>query len=267
MDFVKILQNLEPIFIESAQLALKMQKGVSFHNKYNTGNNIVDVVTEADLAVQEFLLKALSKTELINCRMFAEENTPSINKFSEQSKYCLSLDPIDGTAVYAKGGKYFSVIVTLHDGKDILYMFNYFPVFDYAFRVVNNVYSTLGVVPDISAPANLQNNILAWSGNPEKTVPEIYNEFKRKGVGFCVADDAGNDVDVATLYVQNKVIGVYRENMNVYDGLVNFAIAQALGRKIYSGGLNDKLDLSDIRKKETGFYYPGYYLVLNNLLN
>ena len=91
MDLIKTLQNLEPVFIQAAQLALKMQGGVEHHNKFNTGNELADIVTEADLAVQEFLLKAISKTDLVNCCLLAEEDTPSTEKFNKQGKYYLCL--------------------------------------------------------------------------------------------------------------------------------------------------------------------------------
>ena len=124
MNLTEILKSLEPVFIEGSQLALKMQKGVSHHSKTNTGDSLTDIVTDADLAVQEFLLEKISKTDLKNCRLLAEEDTPSVNKFNPNGEYYLAIDPIDATAVYSKGGQYFSTIITLHNGKDILYMFD-----------------------------------------------------------------------------------------------------------------------------------------------
>jgi len=262
MNLVEILENLEPVFIKAAQLALKMQKGVGHHNKTNTGNELADIVTEADLVVQEFLLKEIIKTDLVNCRLLAEEDTSLTNKFNGEGKYYLSIDPIDGTATYAVGGEYFSTIIMLHDGKNILYMFDYFPVFDYSIKIVNNNYFISGKAPDFSLPFETKHTVVYWSGDPEKNIPELFNELKSKGIDFKKVMDISNNLDATTLFTQNKVAGIYHENMNVYDGIVDLGIALSRGLKVYSGGLNGVFDLTNIQKRETGLYYPGYYLAL-----
>jgi len=266
MDFVKILEHLEPVFKEAGKLALKLQKSVGYHNKSNTGNELADIVTEADLTVQEFLLEAISKTDLVNCCLLAEEDTLSIEKFNKQGKYYLSIDPIDGTATYAKGGKYFSTIISLHDGKEVLYVFDYFPVFDYTHKVVNNNYSTAGKMPEFLLPAEAKNTIIYWSGNPKENIPkEIYDELKNKGIVFTKVTDFSPDVDATTMFAHERVAGVYHQKLIVYDSLVDSSIASAKGLKIYPEGFCNSVDLTDIRKGETGLYYPGYYLALNKL--
>ena len=112
---VQILERLEQVFRKAAELALRMQGNVKHHNKYSTGNDLVDIVTEADLAVQEFLLTEISKTDMVQCRLLGEEDTPQVRKFNESGKYYLAIDPIDGTANYAKGGRVWSTIITLHE--------------------------------------------------------------------------------------------------------------------------------------------------------
>ncbi len=77
--------------------------------------------------------------------------------------------------------------------------------------------------------------------------------------------DIGGDIDSITMLACDKVAGTYNENMNVYDGLAEFSIAKAKGLKIYSGGPNGKLDLSNIQKRESGLCYTGYYLALSDL--
>ena len=266
MNLVETLQSLEPLFVDAGKLALKMQKGVDHHNKYNTGNPLADIVTEADLAVQEFLLKEIVKTEFVNCHLLAEESTPLAKKFNDQGKYFLGIDPIDGTATYAKGGKCFSTIISLHDGINILYMFGYYPALNWTYRVADNKYSAFGETPDFALPPELKNTIVYWLGNPEKNLPkEIYEELKNRGIGFKKVLDIGEDVDSITMLALNKVAGTYNENPNVYDGITEFSIASAKGLKIYSGGPNSNFDLLNIKKRESGFYYPGYYLTLSNL--
>ena len=267
MDLIKTLENLEPVFIKAGKLALDMQSKVHFHNKYSTGNPVTDIVTDADLAVQEFILEAMTKTDLINCRLLAEESTPSTSKFNELGKLYLGIDPIDDTAIYAKGGKHFSTLISLHDEKNILYMFIYYPAWNWIHKVVNGVYSTEGKIPEEILAQKTQNTIIYWRGDPEKNLPkEILEELKIKGVNYKKVTDFSSDFGSIALFVSGKVAGVYSEDANTYDGLAELSIAEAKGLKIYRGGQNGNLDLTNVAKRDTGLYYPGYYLALNNIL-
>lgn len=262
IDLVKTLQNLEPVFIEAGQLAYKMQKSAKHHNKRETGNPVGDIVTEADLAVQEFLLQAMVKTDLVQCRLFAEEDTLLTKNFNEQGKFYLSIDPIDGTLVYSRGGKDFSVIVSLHDGEKYLYIFAYYPAWNLTHKIINGIYTTSGEIPELSLPHDLSNTILYWSGNPEAKLPkEIYNELKNKGVEFKNITDVTLDFSTINMFAYGKIRGLYCENPNAYDAFMERAIAEAKGWSVYTGGI----DLRDIRKRDSGLYYTGYYLALNEL--
>ncbi len=265
MSLIETLQNLEPIFIQAGQLAYKMQAGVKHHKKLSTGDDVIDIVTEADLVVQEFLLKEISKTELIDCRLLAEEDTPCAKIFNEQGNNYLALDPIDGTAVYAKGGKHFSIIVSLHDGKKPLYTFVHYPALGCTYKIVNNKLSIIGEMPFFHLPPKAQQSIVYYHGNPDKVMAELYGEFKNKDIDFVEMETISQDVGTIESFAGNRVIGVYKEDINVYDGLVEFHLALAKNLKIYSGGPNGDLDLSNIKKRDYGFYYPGYYLALSSL--
>jgi len=264
LNLIETLQKLEPTFIEAGKLAYKMQEGVRSYNKRETGSPAGDIVTEADLAVQELLLQAMSKTELINCRLLAEEDTPAAKLFNEYGEYYLGIDPIDDTAIYAKGGQHFSTIVTLHDGRNILYVFLYFPAWDWMHTIVKNVYEVSGLTPDISLTPGADKTIVYGSGNPEKRIPaEILKDLEARGINFSpIASITGEYATIGS-FITGKVAGVYHEDMNAYDGIVEFAIASARGQKIYSGGPNGPIDLTDIRKRVSGLYYPGYYVALN----
>ena len=265
MDLVETLQRLEPVFIQAGQLALDMQKGVFSYNKTNTGNFAGDIVTEADLAVQEFVLKEMVKTDLINCQLLAEEDTLIAKEFKGTNKYYLSIDPIDDTAIYARGGKHFSIIISLHDGQDILYMFVYFPAWGWVHKIKNNLYTVSGKTPEFLSTYEMKNTIIYWAGDPEKNIPkEIFDKLKNGGLLFKKVRDISTDVGSIAPFILGKVAGIYYENMNVYDGFVEYNIALAKGLKIYTEGKNGELNLLDIKKRETGLYYPGYYLALNN---
>ena len=174
----------------------------------------------------------------------------------------ITIDPIDGTANYAKGEKFWSVIITFHDGKDILYMFNYFPAFNFIQKVVNNKYSSEGKLPDFPPLSDTESMIVYWSGKPKETLPsEIYEDLVKRKIIFKDMRDMAYS-DSATLLAEHRVAGAYAEDTNVYDGVTNLAIAQAKGMRIDFGGSNG-FSLSNIQKRESGYYYPGYYLVLD----
>ncbi len=268
MDAIEALRALEPAFVEAGKLALKMQQGVRAYNKFETGNPVADVVTKADLAVQEYLLQAISKTQLTECKLFAEEDTPLTSLFSGESPLYLAIDPIDGTAAYSKGRDNFSTIISLHDGHRMLYTFVYFPAWDWAHVMENSRYSERGKTPNLVYPEDLKKKIAFWSGDPEKMLPkDVLDRLGECGISFTTVKNHSGSFATIESFATNAIAGVYRENTNAYDGLVEMAMAQAKGRKVFSGGPNGRFDLSDIRKRETGFYYPGYYLALNDALS
>lgn len=263
INLIKTLSKLEPVFLQAGRMAVKMQSTAKHHNKTNTGNIVSDIVTEADLAVQEFLLGEMVKTELVDCRLLGEENTTLVSKFTGTNGYYLGIDPIDGTATYARGGKFFSVIVSAHDGKNLLYTFKHLPVFGWTIKIVEKTYSTIGVQPKFESSLAGKHKILHWNYNPEKTIPDIYKALKNKGLEFVNCADSRDDTSMQSMFICNQIAGFYAENPNAYDGLVALHAALATKREIYSGGPSGSLDFTNIKKRETGLYYPGYYLVLN----
>jgi hypothetical protein len=123
-----------------------------------------------------------------------------------------------------------------------------------------------GVAPDFSLPPEAKKTIVYYEGNPEKNIPkEILDELKNQNISFKKRSIFSRDVSVTRMFICNKLAGVYMEDINVYDGLVDMDFALANGLRVYSGGPNGALDLSNIKKREYGLYYPGYFLALNNL--
>lgn len=264
MDYIKALTDLEPTFRQAGELAVKMQSTAKHHNKTNTGWNVTDIVTDADVAVQEFLLEAICKTDLVNCRLLAEENTVPPKQFSNGSKFILGIDPIDGTAVYARGGKYFSVIISLHDDKNLLYTFKYFPVFNWTLKIVGFDYFTSGQEPNFKEAGDCSKKIFYYTGNPEKNIPDVYRDLTAKGFMFEYCGASTADVAEVAMFMSGKAAGFYTENPNAYDGLCALHCAVAKKLHTYSSGENGHFDLNNIQKRETGFFYPGYYLALNS---
>jgi fructose-1,6-bisphosphatase/inositol monophosphatase family enzyme len=264
---VECLEGLEADFVRASQAALRMQKGVQSFSKLQTGNPAVDIVTEADLVTQESILKCMRSTALTGCRLLAEEDTESVQAFASEGNFCLGLDPIDGTAVYARGGQHFSTIVSLHDGETFLYMFIHFPAWDWTLKVVRGKYVAVGAAPKLPVLDNSENIIVYWSGGPEQNLAkQVLLDIEAKGLKFRRMSSFGKVAGSIELFATGKIAGVYYENMNVYDGCAEYAIASGRGQPLYSGAGSGKLRLSDIRRNEKGLYYPGYYLVLTDPL-
>jgi fructose-1,6-bisphosphatase/inositol monophosphatase family enzyme len=160
------LEKLEPVFIEAGKAALLMQKGIKYDNKHESGNFEIDVVTEADRTTQETILKAMAKTPLVDCHLIPEEDTPSVKKFNTSGNLFLTIDPIDGTALYVKGKKFWSVIVSLHNEKEMLYTFAYFPAVNWTNKIVGNKYEVIGDLPKINIETPLHKTIVHSYGVP-----------------------------------------------------------------------------------------------------
>jgi len=268
MDPVKILQNLKPQFIKAGKLACQMQGTIKPQYKSNTGNPFVDIVTKADFKVQEFLLQAIAETELINCKLFAEENTPTVTKFKGSNKFYLMIDPINGTSLYANKSKHFDMVISLHDGKNLLYTLKHYPALNWTHEIVGNNYFVTGQTPKFNLPAVAKQSIVYYEGNPKQFSPDVYARLEAKGIVFRKKPDISSDYGATTMYLANQVAGYYDENANVYDGLVSMHFAIAKGYKIYSGdSLGREFSLFGIKKRTSGFYYPGYYLALSELAN
>jgi len=61
----------------------------------------------------------------------------------------LTLDPIDGTIFYSTNKRFFSIIVSLNDRKDVLYTFNYFPALKWGYRIARNKIKNFGKPPKV----------------------------------------------------------------------------------------------------------------------
>ena len=124
MEILNEIQKFEKDFIAAGRLASKLRKDATTGTKMGTGVHEIDIVTSADLAVQEYILGRLSKSKILkSCELLAEEETKFTNGFAKKSNYVLTLDPIDGTYLYASGKKMYKVIIGIHDKKNPLYTF------------------------------------------------------------------------------------------------------------------------------------------------
>ncbi len=258
---IETLIKLEPKFFEAGELALRLQKNIKLNKKSNTGNKWGDAITKADFQVQEFLLKEMAKTKLTNCRLLAEEETPSATKFNSKGKLFLNIDPIDGTFVYASKKPFFSTIVGLHDGKNILYTFKYHPALKWGHIIFGKKCKTIGQIPKLNLLIKKQ-KVITYISNPAQHIPLLYKELKNQGYEFVFRNELGHNIGGTTMLLSGQVKGLFQLNPNAYDGLVALHYAQAKNYKIYQGP-NNKFDISKTKKTKFGEVYQGWYLVLN----
>ncbi len=258
-EYIDILIGLEPVFKKAGELALKMRKTAGSKNKYSTGIAVIDIVTEADTAVQEMILAEMAKTKLVECQLFAEENTPSVSKFKGTNGLVLTLDPIDGTLFYASTGKFYSTIVTLHNKKDILYTFHNYPEINWSRRIAGGKIIDSGELPEIKTKETirLDKTIVYTLRGPKNMDQAVYNKLVEQGYEFRKASEITDDAPACAVFFSGKVAGFYIEGPNPYDGIYAMLYGQTKKLKIYS-----TLDLSTYTINDHGPHYVGWYLVL-----
>ncbi|MFH1968318.1 MAG: inositol monophosphatase family protein [bacterium] len=258
-EYIEELIKLEPVFRKAGELAVKMRKTTSSKNKYNTGIAGVDIVTEADTAVQEFILLEMAKTKLVDCQIIAEEDTPSVSKFKGTNGLVLTLDPIDGTIIYASTGRFFSTIVTLHNKKDILYTFYNYPDISWSRRIAENKIEDSGSFPKIKTRPGLNLKKIIGTSKPQTKIDsEIYEKIIGEGYKFSRFSEITDEAGSFTLFFSGTVAGYYMETPNPYDGLVALHYGQVKELKVYSD-----LDISKFTINDHGPHYSGWYVVLS----
>jgi myo-inositol-1(or 4)-monophosphatase len=106
-----LLESVEAIIRQAGEILLSYyHKKLEWYEKKEHG-----FATQADLAVEKFLIQELSKI-LPQASFFAEESG-----ISGSGKYCWVIDPLDGTTNFAFGIPYFCISIALtQDNEPIL---------------------------------------------------------------------------------------------------------------------------------------------------
>lgn len=259
-QYLTILVSFEPIFEQAANLACDLRNKVSSYNKSQTGAEGLDIVTDADLQVQEFILSKLAETPLIECELIAEESTPSVSKFKGTNGLVLSIDPIDGTAIYVDGGKFFSLIIGMHNKKDLLYTYYRYPLLNWTKRILKNRAEDVGDVPEVKIKPDIEPmKMIAYLAHvkPDMLPSEIEEKFQSRGLSVHDRKDVSDEATMTALLFLGKIAGVCVQNPIAYDCLGVLHYAYATGEfEIYS-----TVDLSKPTKGPFGIYYPGLYIV------
>ncbi len=264
MNIIEEVQKFEQDFIKAGELALKMRSSFTSNQKHNTGFSEVDIVTSADLAVQEFILSRLIQSDLKECELIGEEETPSAHLFAKTSKYVLTLDPIDGTKLYAEGKKMFSVVVTIHDKKKPIYTFCYYPAIKYGIKIVEDKIEYLGKSPEIKMQVEDATKLITYWDRPgklgpQKTDSKTYKMLLDEDYKFISTDNICIESGIKALFLFGLTGGTFIENGSAVDSLTEYHFAIANKFKIYG-----KLDLSKPAQSPRGNYfsYKGYYFAV-----
>ncbi|MFA5793150.1 MAG: inositol monophosphatase family protein [Candidatus Gracilibacteria bacterium] len=111
---IHLLQIAKKLAYDAGKLALKyQQKGFSVYTK---GDNPLNLVTDADRACEELIIKTI-KSNFPDHSILSEES----GAFEGGGEYKWIIDPIDGTSNFAHGLPLFAIsIAVIHKGKPII---------------------------------------------------------------------------------------------------------------------------------------------------
>jgi|GEM_PF-752328 len=266
MKEIDLIQQFEPIFMEAAELAAKLKKEAISKSKLNTGNAEVDIVTTADLAVQEFVLEKLANSDLKNCELIAEEETPSKYLFAKSSNLVLTIDPIDGTAIYAQGKKMYSIIITIHDKKRPIYTFSYYPEIAWGVKIVFDKLEFIGKKPKLMHKKLPPKTIIySFYNSKDRTIENssaIAAELVKQGYTFRYKKDFSDEVGGTIMFILGISDGCFTENGSAVDTLVSLHYALSQGLLAYS---DINIEKPIISSQFSGhLVYPGGYLAIHD---
>ncbi|KKU93872.1 MAG: hypothetical protein UY26_C0003G0020 [Candidatus Jorgensenbacteria bacterium GW2011_GWA1_48_13] len=257
-SYLETIKKLEPAFIEAGKIAVKMQREISPKKKKSTGIDEVDVVTEADFAVQEAVLSAISKTELIQCRLIAEEKTDLVDKFDPEGEFLLTVDPIDGTYRYAAREPIYSLIISIQKDGLPLYTFDHYPAMDWTHKFIGKEHQESGKRPTLNLSANGNKIITYPYGDPIKKIPEaMWQEIEKRGYKFINGKELSLGFGAKVTLLSDQVDGYYCENPPAEDGLVGLHYAMT-----HDWEINNQLESKEPQKGLHGMVYPGFYFII-----
>ena len=255
--YLQAIQSLEPVFFEAGKLAVKLQKDIVPKTKLGTGLPDIDIVTDADTAVQETILAAASKTILSQCRLVAEEKTPSVDQFNPNGEFLFTVDPIDGTSRYAVGAPIYSLIVSLQRPGLPVYTFIHFPALGWTHRFAGLTHREDGQKPNLTIQKTKK--VIAYSyGNPAEKIPHsIRQEMEHRGFRFVVKEELTPECGAGALFLAGAVQGYYAGDPQAVDGLVCLHYALAHNCEIHRGFAENWPEPG-----LGGMRYPGHYFVI-----
>lgn len=223
----EVYDKIPKIMQDAGKIALKLRKNLKVSYKSNTGRKNSDIVTNADIKVQEFILTKLLKTKLKECKIFCEENTKNVKKFPKTSKWLLTLDPIDGTLAYAESNSsHWQIIIQLKTRYKFLITMIYYPVED-SFLIIDK---NLKLNGELIKESSDKKQYVAWDELPGPS--ERAQIFAKKKKLMLKKRKKTSESGFIT-YAKKKFLGMYRLRLNTVDSMVWAHITQAIGGKSY----------------------------------
>jgi fructose-1,6-bisphosphatase/inositol monophosphatase family enzyme len=193
-DFV---HALAPALQQAASLARSLEGRVSNHPKADESTDVKAALTIADTAAQEALLAPLLE-HFPQMKLEAEEDTPTVSRFSQTDDALVVIDPIDGTLRFyleAKGP--YAVMIGLAIGDRYEASLVALPREQLCFDAVRGrgarVRSESAAIKAVALGEPTGNRILVSHNLPTSAVERL------RDLGYDVAAAAGGAISVAPL--------------------------------------------------------------------
>jgi len=271
---IGILSEVVPEALDRAgRKGLQMQPGVQADRKTDTGDDRLDLVTEADLALQEDILTTIARTELHRCVLLAEEKTDAVGEFTGEDPLRITLDSINGTKRYKDGSRAWEIVVGAHSPDQILFNYSLSPGLGYSVQIDEDKgIQTTGTFPGSIAQAKQSQMIMA------RRYDELLREHSELRDFFHDAhfeivekdppiDAIGGRVGRNMAFVSGLVQGVLIHRPNPFDGLLPAHFAKHSGRQVITfgreGNFDGITDLTDMEIHKEMPVFIGGYLALN----
>lgn len=223
MDTYNFVINLVE---DAGELLLKKSKE-SFEVTMKN-NDPRDIVTAVDIAVNDFLVRALKK-EFPTYGIYSEEGSAE----TEEGEYMWAIDPIDGSSNFARHIPHFAICVgLLHEGVPVLGVV-YNPVTRelFSFRKGEGAFLNGGPI-SVSKETELRNSsVLLHAGRK----PEFW---KWGGESYTkLLEHAKKTTNLGGSALDACFVAAGRVEANIYGRLSTFDIASALGILFEAGGI------------------------------
>lgn len=262
-QMIRAMKEHRREYLLAGYMARMLRPGIRVTINGQSGNQMVDVLTSADLEIQEEVLRALVQSEtLLSCQMRAEENTPSVARFYGKSLYTIVLDPIDGTFLYINDHELYSLLIGMHNEQQMIYSFNFYPEIRWGLEIVGDKTKFFGSTPKLpeevlSQIASKTIGYVDYSHDPRDILPSyLYQSYLDNGYNFVrMTETEGYGPNL--LFLLGTIDGLFTFNGNAVDAFMPLHFAQAQGYSVVT-----TVDFSSLRSGPAGYgdIYPGYFI-------
>ncbi len=187
-----------------------------------------DVVTEADVAVEKYLVGEIKK-RYPDHGIFGEESG-----VHEGNEFRWVIDPIDGTMSFCREQAYYSVSIAVEKAGQTVLGAVYAPVLDELFEAKLNGGATLnGQTIQVSAEKKLNESMLATGfaclrADQEHNNLPYFNRLIKQIVGIRRCGSAALDM---AYVAAGRLEGYWEKNLNIYDVAAGMLLVTEAGGK------------------------------------